>query len=113
MVGAGAAGLQCAQLLRQNGVAEVIVVEASDYVGGCVALRARSPPPRSPRLSSRIRQDWGFLDGHPIEMGAEFIHGCTTLLADVAERGDWPLREVFTWAQVRAAARAPALPVGP
>lgn len=78
-----------------------------DYRRGSVRLRRRVrrhamrwTSNADGALRSRIRQDWEFLDGNPIEMGAEYIHGCTTLLADVAERGDWPLREVFTWAQV-------------
>lgn len=111
VVGAGAAGLQCAQLLRQEGDINVVVVEAADYVGGCARRRAQRRVLGHLAARSRIRQDWDFLDGKPMEMGAEYIHGCTTLLADAAERGDWRLRHVFTWAQVRGTrSGAPAVP---
>lgn len=103
VVGAGAAGLQCAQLLRNH--AKVLIVDASDYVGGSVAARARQSGRTcanlqiSSYLRRRIKQDWDLIPGYPIELGAELLHGTTTLLGHYAEVGQWPLRHVFTWAQ--------------
>lgn len=55
IVGAGAAGLYAAHLLKQHG-ADVVILEASDRVGG------------------RIFADVSFADA-PVERGAEEIHG--------------------------------------
>ncbi|MFY7707242.1 MAG: flavin monoamine oxidase family protein [Flavobacteriales bacterium] len=55
IVGAGAAGLYAAYLLKQNGI-DVEIFEASDHIGG------------------RIRSLQGFTD-FPIDLGAEEIHG--------------------------------------
>ena len=54
IVGAGFAGLRCAEVLLRNDI-EVIVFEAKDKVGG------------------RVCQ--GELDGHPIDLGPNWIHG--------------------------------------
>lgn len=56
VIGAGAAGLMAARELRRAG-REVIVLEASDRVGG------------------RIRTLYDTAAGTPLELGAEFIHG--------------------------------------
>ena len=55
VVGAGVAGLAAAETLAQGGL-QVVLLEARDRVGG--------------RLWTS-RTD----DGHPVELGAEFIHG--------------------------------------
>lgn len=86
VVGAGLAGLQCANTLLQTCGDEmtnkdVLILEASDYVGG------------------RVKQVDSFVSGIPIDVGAEFLHGTNTLLAKTAiEHGD-PLKELFCWAQ--------------
>ena len=36
IIGAGAAGLQCAQTLKAHGIDDVLIVEATDYIGGYV-----------------------------------------------------------------------------
>lgn len=55
IVGAGAAGLAAAQELRAQGVTNVLVIDAQNYVGGRI----------------KTWRGWGM----PIEIGAEFIHG--------------------------------------
>lgn len=82
VIGAGAAGLQCAQTLSKYNMDKVLVVEAMDYVGG------------------RIKQASNIIPGKTIELGAEFIHGDQTSLMEMAKENHWPLQEVFTWAQV-------------
>ncbi|MFM9985250.1 MAG: FAD-dependent oxidoreductase, partial [Flavobacteriales bacterium] len=67
VVGAGAAGLYAAYLLYLQG-ADVIILEASDRIGG------------------RIRTLKDFAD-FPIELGAEEIHGERSLLHDIALAG--------------------------
>jgi monoamine oxidase len=70
VVGAGIAGLYCAQKLQQAGK-RVIVVEAQDYVGG------------------RIRNQAGFVPWKEIEMGAEFIHGPNTTVKKFVDQMVW------------------------
>lgn len=63
IVGAGVTGLQCATTLREDyGITNVLVLEAADYIGGCVLpcscyrmlawvaipRRRRVPPPLHP-----------------------------------------------------------------
>jgi monoamine oxidase len=55
IVGAGVAGLTTAHELNQAGVADVIILEAQDYVGGRIQTSAEY--------------------GDPVELGAEFVHG--------------------------------------
>ena len=55
VLGAGAAGLSAARVLAAQGL-DVEIFEARDRVGG------------------RAVTDYG-IAGHPVEMGAEFIHG--------------------------------------
>lgn len=66
VVGAGLAGLAAAQELRANG-ASVVVLEASDQIGG------------------RVRTDWSL--GAPFEVGAGWIHGPS------AENPTWQLAD--------------------
>ncbi|KAG7393871.1 hypothetical protein PHYPSEUDO_000048 [Phytophthora pseudosyringae] len=82
VIGAGVAGLRCAsQLVHAKGVKDVLVVEASDRVGG------------------RVMSDTSFIPGLSIEVGAEFMHGANTTLTRLAEELNIGLREIFTWAQ--------------
>ena len=55
VIGAGAAGLATARSLQDAGY-EVLILEARDRIGG------------------RIQTDYSFTS-HPVELGAEFIHG--------------------------------------
>jgi len=83
VVGAGAAGMQCARSLQSMyGLAaeEVLVLEARPQVGG------------------RVSQSSSFAPGHLVELGAEFIHGTTTRLNGLAEKHNWELQPLFTWA---------------
>ncbi|OWZ24461.1 hypothetical protein PHMEG_000469 [Phytophthora megakarya] len=83
VIGAGAAGLRCAnQLIHAQGVKDVLVVEASARVGG------------------RVMNNTCFIPGLSIEVGAEFMHGENTTLTRMAEEYHISLREIFTWAQV-------------
>jgi monoamine oxidase len=84
VIGAGIAGLRCAsELVHTKGVKDVLVVEASDRVGG------------------RVINNTSFVPGLSIEVGAEFMHGANTTLTRLAEEKNIGLREIFTWAQVR------------
>jgi monoamine oxidase len=83
IVGAGVAGLRCAQkLVHEHGIKNVLVVDALDRIGG------------------RILQDTEYIPGMTIEVGAELVHGANTSLTRMAEEQKWNLREIFTWAQV-------------
>ena len=66
IVGAGVAGLAAAAQLRENGVENIVILEAQDYIGGRV----------------KTTYDWGA----PIALGAEFIHGDKTITADIARQ---------------------------
>ena len=85
VIGAGLSGLQCAATLLQNcndviTNEDVLILEASDYVGG------------------RVKQVETFVAGIPIDVGAEFLHGSNTMLArNAVENGD-DLKELFCWA---------------
>ena len=86
IVGSGLAGLQCANTLLQTcgediSTKDVLILEASDYVGG------------------RVKQVASFVSGIPIDVGAEFLHGTNTLLAQTAIQHGDPLKELFCWAQ--------------
>lgn len=58
IIGAGISGLAAAQILREQGSENILVLEAQDYVGGRI----------------KTWHEWGM----PIELGAEFIHGNKT-----------------------------------
>ncbi|UIZ22873.1 hypothetical protein KXD40_003788 [Peronospora effusa] len=82
IIGAGVAGLRCAsQLVHVKNIKDVLVVEASDRVGG------------------RVMNSTSFVSGMSIELGAEFMHGANTTLTRLAKELNIGLREIFTWAQ--------------
>jgi cytochrome b involved in lipid metabolism len=86
IVGSGLAGLQCANSLIDTCSDEisqddVLILEASDYVGG------------------RVKQIDSFVAGIPIDVGAEFLHGGNTVLARTANENGDELKELFCWAQ--------------
>eukprot|EP01138_Halocafeteria_seosinensis_P001841 gb/GECG01001884.1/.p1 GENE.gb/GECG01001884.1/~~gb/GECG01001884.1/.p1 ORF type:complete len:521 (+),score=61.19 gb/GECG01001884.1/:1-1563(+) len=81
VVGAGFAGLTAANILAQRGRGNILVLEAADYIGG------------------RCRQMDGILEGTPVDIGAEFIHGPDTEAACLAKALGVPLRALFTWSQ--------------
>ena len=57
IIGAGISGLTAAHELAKQGITDVLLLEAQDYVGG------------------RVRTTTAY--GEPIEIGAEFVHGST------------------------------------
>ena len=65
IVGAGAAGLAAARVLRESGV-EFAVLEARERIGGRIFTRHDSSLPV------------------PIELGAEFVHGVAPELREIA-----------------------------
>nr|CCA16126.1 unnamed protein product [Albugo laibachii Nc14] len=82
IIGAGIAGLRCAHTLRHvYDIQDVIVVEASDRIGG------------------RILQNDTLVPGMKIDLGAEFVHGDNTSLTNLARQEGWNMYEIFTWAQ--------------
>lgn len=83
VIGSGVSGLQCAHsLITDHGVPteNVLVLEANDYVGG------------------RVRQMSDFIKGVHVDVGAEFLHGQSTLLTKFAEEQNQPIEEIFCWA---------------
>ncbi|CAM9742404.1 unnamed protein product [Discosporangium mesarthrocarpum] len=84
VVGAGLAGLRCAQkLVLHHGLRDdqVVVLEASDRIGG------------------RIRTDSTLVPGYLVDLGAELIHGVKTSLYNIAVDNGWKMEEFFTLAQ--------------
>ena len=75
IVGAGAAGLAVAQALTAAGLS-VTLLEARERVGGRI-WTLHEPAAEA-----------------PIELGAEFVHGCPPEIFDVANRAKVPLQEV-------------------
>ena len=75
IIGAGAAGLICAQELLQSG-ANVLVLEARSRIGG------------------RINTSIDPLDETPIELGAEFIHGAPPEVLKIAKSAGLEFYEV-------------------
>ncbi len=78
VLGAGAAGLACAAVLRRAG-RRVLVLEARDRIGG------------------RVWTDRGFAP-HPVEFGAEFVHGerastWPAIEAAGLATAEWPKRD--------------------
>eukprot|EP00029_Vermamoeba_vermiformis_P008929 TRINITY_DN4301_c0_g1_i1.p1 TRINITY_DN4301_c0_g1~~TRINITY_DN4301_c0_g1_i1.p1 ORF type:complete len:450 (-),score=112.22 TRINITY_DN4301_c0_g1_i1:8-1357(-) len=76
IVGAGVSGLYTAKLLRDEYKLKVLVVEASDRVGG------------------RVRQENGFVSW-PIDVGAEIVHGKDVLLYKIAKQNGWEMKRIF------------------
>lgn len=79
VVGAGISGLKAAKDLQNTYGLKVIVLEARSNVGG------------------RMQEDWTFLDGRPVELGAEFIHGDRNPVVELCEEQGWKRRHIFTW----------------
>ena len=86
IIGAGASGLRAARhLLTTDPSLSILLLEALPHVGGRVHTATLS----SPSLQSDIR----------VDLGAEFIHGSTTLINELVRENGWPTVEVFTAAQ--------------
>jgi monoamine oxidase len=108
VIGAGIAGLGCAQSLFRSGV-NVLVVEASDHLGGrCRTVREsdlRAFPEghlrwmrvHRPKDKSNVSRPLG-ADNFGFEVGAEFIHGMETPLGSLLKEHNVELKELFTWA---------------
>lgn len=75
IIGAGMAGLACAEVLTEAGMS-VLIVEARDRIGG------------------RILTHYDEKDGFPIELGAEFVHGEHPELIKRIERAGLRLRRI-------------------
>lgn len=77
IIGAGAAGLYAARELRRAGCADVVILEASEHVGG----RIRSQP---------LEQGMA-----PVDLGPQFIHGGShNVLVDVVKEMGRSMREL-------------------
>ena len=82
IVGAGLAGLQCALTLKQEAPhLRILIVEARPVIGG------------------RVYPQTTFSQDHPIELGAELVHGSNTLLYSLLRDAGLETTEVYTWAQ--------------
>lgn len=44
-----------------------------------------------------MQEDWTFLNGRPVELGAEFIHGDRNPVVELCESQGWKRRHIFTW----------------
>lgn len=75
VVGAGVAGLVAASELAEAGFS-VVILEARDRIGGRVYTL------------NDVEQQF------PIELGAEFIHGCAPEILDLLQQNDIPFSEV-------------------
>lgn len=83
VIGSGISGLQCAHSLTTEHSfppENVLVLEANDYVGG------------------RVRQMGDFIKGVQVDVGAEFLHGQSTLLTKFAKENNQPISEIYCWA---------------
>src|SRR4051812_10624240 len=78
IIGAGAAGLECAHRLQNAGI-KTIIIESRDRIGGRIQTSG-------PNLPS---------EKFPVELGAEFIHGTSKLLFDLIERESIPIIDVL------------------
>ena len=77
VIGGGLAGLAASASLRKSGLS-VVIIEASDQVGG------------------RVRQEMSPIDGTPIELGAEFLHGGAASAKAACDAFGLASRRVFT-----------------
>lgn len=83
IVGAGIAGLMAAKTMVDKQTKDsrltITIVEADDWIGG------------------RIRGDRTLVEGHTIDLGAEFIHGQGTVLTDLLDQyyPDATRQEIF------------------
>lgn len=75
VVGGGMAGLAAAAALSQAGF-DVMLLEASDYLGG------------------RVKQVTPFKGFAPIDLGGEFIHGSDSIINRLAKENGWPVLTV-------------------
>ncbi len=74
IIGAGVSGLTAGHELAKQGVTNVLLLEAQDYVGGRV----------------RTTNTYGL----PIEIGAEFVHGSTVATWDYIHKRNLPTQNV-------------------
>lgn len=74
VVGAGAAGLACAQALHEAGIS-YLLFEAKDHIGGRALTRV---------LPSNL----------PVELGAEFIHGAHPEILDLCQKNQIPFHSL-------------------
>ncbi len=83
IIGAGLAGLQCAQDLIKNqnvDTNDILILEASSYIGG------------------RIHQNNTFIPWKKLDMGAEIIHGVHNELHEIAKKESQSITPLFVWA---------------
>ncbi|GMH55698.1 hypothetical protein TL16_g03944 [Triparma laevis f. inornata] len=92
IIGAGAAGLCAGRHLLQHhnrpSPPSLLLLEALLRIGGRVHTTTLSVPSSSSPPSS-VR----------VDLGAEFIHGSTTMINEMVRSNNWPTEEVFTAAQ--------------
>jgi monoamine oxidase len=90
VIGAGAAGLYAADILKSKGF-QVMVLEASDRVGGRIhSLKTTDIPSESLFFGA------GYLPSrnYPIELGAQFIYGADSLWGQIAVKRNAPLVDI-------------------
>ena len=111
IIGAGFAGLACAARLRNESKLRVVVCEASEHIGGrCHTVREDELFSRATRAP---RSHGGHIvmhaapqgcarplgaDRFDFELGAEFVHGPTTVLSELLHAHGAKLEKLFTWA---------------
>ncbi|XP_031557786.1 polyamine oxidase 3-like [Actinia tenebrosa] len=75
VIGGGISGLAAASSLVQERF-DVVLLEASDYIGG------------------RIKTVTAFPGFPPIDLGADFIHGSNSIINKLAEENNWTVKQV-------------------
>lgn len=83
IVGSGLSALQTARSLIDSyryDPSSILLLEANDYVGG------------------RVKQSLTFVEGVPVDLGAEILHGGNTLLAEYAKTIGEEIEQIYCWA---------------
>jgi monoamine oxidase len=94
VIGAGAAGLHAADILRTNGI-PVRVFEASGRVGGRVRTMQRTTQPDDALVFDPNNLP---VSEFPTELGASFISGSDSVWGKIADQLNVPLVEFYTQA---------------
>jgi monoamine oxidase len=94
VIGAGAAGLHAADILRSNGI-PVRVFEASGRVGGRVRTMQRTTQPDDALLFDPNNLP---VSEFPTEFGASFISGSDSAWGKIVDQLNAPLIEIYTQA---------------
>ncbi len=85
IIGAGAAGLYTADILRSKGI-NVVIFEASNQLGGRIRSLTNQPPQKLDSDGKPIESNADF----PVETGAEFIYGTDSVWNEIVKNLNVP-----------------------